>query len=280
MKIAWILALDLILGVEFAAGQSLGDLARQERERRAKQQQTAVEVTTDDLAKGKVEVNPPLDKSRLGDLNYLLQQLSRPRVSPELLRAILPLKDQALPKVTSLLERTDPLERVAPATTLTVLGKSEGLATMAHLLNDLTDAAQSASGKPATSEAATRQQLEMNRESGYALETTKLGVWRLTEGSALAPEQVVARLEKGPAIEIVGGVDNGQRLFNRALRDKDPNVRLGAIALIRVASGGNDFGFRADQAADQNEAAIQKITDFLINQRAAVMTQLAGKPKP
>jgi len=89
----------------------------------------------------------------------------------------------------------------------------------------------------------------------------------------------VARLQKGPAIEIVGGLDNGQRLFNRALRDNDPNLRLGAIALIRAAAGGRDFGFQPDQAAEQNVAAIQQVTTFLTTERAKVISALGTKPK-
>jgi hypothetical protein len=90
---------------------------------------------------------------------------------------------------------------------------------------------------------------------------------------------MVQRLQKGPAIEIVGGPDNGQRLFNRALRDKDPNLRVGAIALIRAATRGKDFGFQPEQPPEQNEGAIQLITTFLTTERAKVMSALATKPR-
>jgi hypothetical protein len=121
--------------------------------------------------------------------------------------------------------------------------------------------------------------MEVTREANHALDVTRFGVWRFGEGSTLAPDEVVARLQKGPAIEIVGGLDNGQRLFNRALRDNDPNLRLGAIALIRAASGGRDFGFQPDQPAEQNVAAIQQVTTFLTTERAKVISALGTKPK-
>ncbi len=93
----------------------------------------------------------------------------------------------------------------------------------------------------------------------------------------MPPDQVIERLKAGPPIEVVGGLDNGQRIFNRALRDPDPNLRRGAIALVRVASGGSDYGFQPDQAADQNESAIQQITSFLATERGKVISGLGAK---
>jgi hypothetical protein len=147
------------------------------------------------------------------------------------------------------------------------------------MLDEATAAAAAVAGEETSAEQAFRQRMEATREANYALSTARFGVWRFTEGSALAPEQVVQRLQEGPAIEIVGGPDNGQRLFNRALRDKDPNLRLGVIALIRAASGGRDFGFQPGQAAEQNEVAIQQITTFLTTERARVVSALGTKPR-
>ena len=275
------LIISLILVAQVAAAQqSLGDLARKERERKAQQQKPGVEVTTDELTRGKLDLAPPLDPTRKGDLEYLLQQLSHPRATPELLAAFIPLKAQAVPRLLPMLLTADSLNRVAPATVLTVLGNSEGLASMARMLDEATAAAAAiAAGEEASAEEAFRQRMEATREANHALDVTRFGVWRFGEGSTLAPDEVVARLQKGPAIEIVGGLDNGQRLFNRALRDNDPNLRLGAIALIRAAAGGRDFGFQPDQAAEQNVAAIQQVTTFLTTERAKVISALGTKPK-
>ncbi len=316
MKIIWTLIGSLVFLVPAASPQSLGDLARQERERKVKEQKPAVEITTDEVGHGKLDVTAHLDRARKGDLNYLLGQLSRPQVSTELLNAFLPLKDQAIPKLLPLLGSTDPIKRVGPSIVLMVLGNTEGLAIMARLLGDASEAASgmaaaitassTAAAAPAPSTAAAgststtaaagsapstpaaraapqedlvRQQMEANREINYALNAAKFGVWRFTEGGALAPAQVVQRLDKGPAIEIVGGLDNGQKIFNAALRQTDGNIRLAAIALIRVAADGNDFGYHPDQPAEQNVSAIQDITTFLTTQRSKVISQLGNKPK-
>jgi len=279
MRILWALAINLVLLPQLAFGQSLADLARQEREKRAKQQKPAVEVTTDEVAAGKLDTSPPLDPARKGDLDYLLQQLARPKVTPEVLAAFVPLTDRAVARLLPMLDSTDPLKRVAPATVLMVVSNTQGLASMARLLNDSTDAAAGATKDTASPNEAFRQQLQTSRIAAYALEATKLGLWRFTEGSTMTPEQIVQRVQKGPAIEIVGGIDNGQRLFNRALRDNDPSLRLAAMALIRVAAEGKDFGFRPEQSADQNELAIQQITSFLATERAQVVSQLGSKRK-
>jgi hypothetical protein len=274
--------LSLILLAQLAAAQSLGDLARKERERRAKQQQPVVSVETDELRRGQVELSPPLDPARKGDLEYLLDQLSHPRTTPELLAAFVPLKTQATPRLVPMLSSTDPVKRVAPATVLTVLGDSEGLAAMARMLDDSMAAEAAASppkkeGEAPVPDVRFHGNLEVTREAGLALNATRLGVWRFTEGRAMTPEQVVQRLSANTPIEVVGGPDNGQRIFNRALHDADANVRLGAITLVRAASGGNDFGFQVNVNAEQNEAAIQQITTFLTTQRAQVMSALAAK---
>jgi hypothetical protein len=286
MRIGWGLFISVILLVQAAAGQSLGDLARKERERKAKQEKPSVQIETDELRKGKVELSSPLDPAREGDLEYLLQQLSHPRTSPELLAAFIPLKEQAIPRLQPMLLSTDPLKRVAPANVLTLLGRTEGVAAMGRMLDETTEAAQAAASaaREATGDAAAasntfQQQLEATREANHALDATRFGIWRFTEGSALTPEQVVNRLKTPPPIEIVGGVDNGQRIFNRALRDKDPNLRLGAVALVCAATGGKDFGFHPDQGPEQNESAVQEIVTFLTTERAKVMSALATKPR-
>jgi hypothetical protein len=270
---------SLILLAELAAAQSLGDLARKERERKAAQQKPVVSVETDALRKGKVELAPPLDPARKGDLDYLLQQLSNPRPTPELLAAFVPLKAPAMPKLLPMLLSTDPIKRVAPAVVLTVLGKSDGLAAMARMLDEsIVAAAQGAAGGGEAAAANVFQErMEATREASLALDATRLGVWRFTEGSGMAPEQVVQRIRAGPAIEVVGGLDNGQRTFSHALRDPDVNLRLGAVALIRAATGGKDFGYQTSASTEENEAAIQEITTFLTTERARVVAALATK---
>lgn len=284
MKTLWGLTMSLALLAQAAAAQSLGDLARKERERKAQQQKPAVQVETDELRKGKVELTPRLDPARKGDLDYLLQELSHPRTTPELLAAFIPLKEQAIPRLLPMLLSTDPLKRVGPATALAVLGKTDGVAAMARMLDEATEAAQvgaapAPAGEPAAASDAFRQQLEATREANHALNATRFSLWRFTEGSALTPEQVIKRLQTPPPIEIVGGPDNGQRIFNRALRDNDPNLRLGAIALVRAASGGKDFGYRADQEQGQNESPVQEIVTFLTTERAKVIAALGTKPR-
>jgi hypothetical protein len=275
----WILTLVLL--TQGAAAQSLGELAKKEKERKAQQQQKpTVTVETDALRKGKVELTPQLDPARKGDLEYLLQQLSQPRATPELLAAFVPLKERAIPRVKPLLLSAEATRRVAPATVLTVLGDSEGLGAMARMLDESIAAAkQAAPSDDASSQEAFQQKMEATREASLALNATRLGVWRFTEGSSLNSDQVIQRMRTPPPIEVVGGVDNGQRIFNRALRAPDPNLRLGAIALIRAASGGNDFGYKPGQPPEENEAAIQEITTFLTTERAKVMTALATKAR-
>jgi len=281
MKNLWGLVISLILLVQVAAAQSLGNLARKERERKSKQEASSVEVTTDHIKKGKVDLSPPLDPARKGDLNYLLDQLAHPRTTPDLLAAFIPHKDAAMPRLISMLGSTDPMKRVAPAEVLTVLGNSEGLAAMGRMLVESTEAAavevKSEDDAEDTDEAF-RQRMESAREADYALRSTTLGVWRFTEGKDLTAEQVVERIRKGPPIEIVGGVDNGQRIFNRAFHDSEENLRRGALALIHVASSGDDYGYRPDLPADQNQAAIQQITTFLTTERGRVMARI-GAPK-
>jgi hypothetical protein len=281
MKTASRLILTLVLLAEFAAAQSLGELAKKEKERKAQQQQQpAVSVETDALRKGKVELTPKLDPARKGDLEYLLQQLAQPRPTPELLAAFVPLQEQAIPRVTPLLLSADPIRRIAPATVLTVLGNTEGLAAMARMLDESIAAAKQAAPSDDTSaNEAFQQKMEATREANLALYATRLGVWRFTEGSSLNSDQVIQRLKAGPPIEVVGGADNGQRIFNRALRDSDANLRLGAVALIRAAAGGNDYGFQPSQPAEQNEAAIQEITTFLTTERVKVISALGSKPR-
>jgi hypothetical protein len=271
--------LTLVLLVQGAAAQSLGDLARKERERKAQQQKAAVSVETDELRKGKAELAPPLDPARKGDLDYLVQQLARPRPTPELLAALIPFKEQAVPRLLPLLLSAEATKRVAPAVALIVLGKSEALAATAHLLDESRVAAQQTAPEaaPGAAPAVSQERLEATRAASLALDATRLGVWRFSDGNALTAEQIVQRIKAGPPVEVVGGLDNGQRLFSHALRDKDANLQLGAIALIRAAAEGKDFGFQPGQPPEQNEAAIQAITTFLTTERGRVMTALASK---
>lgn len=265
---------------ECAAAQSLGELARKEKERKAKEEQRAgVTVETDALRKGKVELSPKLDPARKGDLDYLVQQLSHPRPTLELLSAFVPLKEQAIPRVTPLLLSAEATRRVAPATVLTVLGSTEGLGAMARMLDDSIAAARHGASEDSVNAAEDFQQkMEATREANLSLHAARIGAWRFTEGSALTPEAVVKRMGAAPPIEVVGGLDNGQKLFSQALRHSDPNVRLGGIALIRAATGGKDFGYKVDAAAEENEAAIQEITTFLTTERAKAIAALRSKP--
>lgn len=280
MKKHWGWLIAFMLLAQVAAAQSLGELARKERERKAQQEKASVKVSTDELKAGKLDLSTPLDPARKGDLEYLLQQLAHPKASPDLLAAFVPHKAPAIPRLASLLGSTDTLKRVAPATVLTVLGDSQGVAAMASLLTEATEqAAAAAAGDEQTPEETFRQRMEAAREADYALVATKLGVWRFTEGSTLTPEQVVERLRNGPPVEIVGGPDNGQRIFNRAFRAQDENLRRGALALIRLAAGGNDFGYQADKPAEQNEAAIQDMTTFLTTERGKVISQIGTRKK-
>ena len=282
MKILLALFGSVVLLASSASPQSLADFARKERERKAQTPKPSLTLSTDEVVGGKIDITPRLDPARKGDLDYLLDLLSHPSVSPELLAAFVPLKDRAVPRLMPLLGTNEPLRRIAPATVLITLGSTEGLSPVSHILSEAMEAAvggtKSGLAKP---DEAFRIHLRNNREASYALITTKFGVWRFTEGSSLAPEQVVERLEKGPAIDVVGGDDNGQKTFNTALRDNDPKLRLAAISLIRVANAGKDFGFQADQPPDakQNERAVQGINAFLMSQRNQVISQLGTKPQ-
>ena len=178
----------------------------------------------------------------------------------------------------SMLMSADPVKRVGPATVLTVLGKSDGLAAMGSMLDETTAAAAKAtSSGEETQAAAFQERLEATREANLALDATRLGVWRFTEGSGMTPDQIVQRIKAGPPVEVVGGLDNGQRISSHALRDPDTNLRRGAISMVRAAAGGKDFGYQPDLPADQNEPAIQEITTFLTTERGKLMGALATK---
>ena len=285
MRTASSVVLTLVLMAECAVAQSLGEIARKERARKAQQQEKpAVVVETDALRKGKVRFAPRLDPARKGDLDYLVQQLYYPLPTAELLSAFVPLKEQAIPRVVPLLMSSEAEKRIAPATVLTVLGSSEGLGSMARMLDESIAAArQPAPGdssvkSPAESAADFHQKMEAMREANLSMDAARLGVWRFTEGKGMTPDQVVSRMRSAPPIEVVGGLDNGQKLFSSALRDPDANVRAGAIALIRVATDGNDFGYKVDQDPEQNEAAIQEITTFLTTERNKVISALKSRP--
>src|SRR5260370_30423949 len=134
MKAIWVSTISLLLAQAVSA-QSLADFARKERERKA-QQRAGVQVSTDEVRAGKVDLSPPLDPARKSDLTYLLQQLTHPKPTPELLAAFVPLKDRAVPRLLSMLDSTDRFKRIAPATVLTVLRCTGCTAIMARLLHD------------------------------------------------------------------------------------------------------------------------------------------------
>jgi thiol-disulfide isomerase/thioredoxin len=256
--------MGLIFVVQPAGAQSLGDLARQQREQRAKGQDVVTTVDSDDLLSGR-HVGGQLDPARKGDLDYLLGLLSRPNPSPELLGAFVPLKERAIPRLLPLLTSGEGLKCLAPATVLIVLGKSEGLGAAARALQEVTGTANAvgASGETTSGQGLGRT-LEAARKSNLATAAVGLGIWRFTEGRTKGPEEVVQRLAKGPEIKIVSRAGNTAEIFNRALRDDDPNLRLAAAVYTRATTGGNDFGYQVDKPAEQNAAAIPRMVSALL----------------
>ena len=79
----------LILGLllfglpqDLALGQSLKDLARKERARKAKQSQTGTVVTNDSVKRPGEALKPVFDASRKDDLDYLLSRIEDPNPVP------------------------------------------------------------------------------------------------------------------------------------------------------------------------------------------------------
>ena len=227
---------------------------------------SSARVSAAEASPGRADVTPPLDPNRKGDLYYLVEQTSYPRVSTELLTAMLPYYDLAIPQLMVLQNRSNPREQIGPATILIVFGVSDAVGTLSQTLNKLMDAASAnESGKKggAVSAEAFRRKMNANKAAGYARDAINLGLWRFTDGMKLSPKDVVQRLEKGPRIDLLRSPDHGQKIFSAALKGNDPNLRRGAIALIRLESGGNDFGYDPSQTDEENWDALLKITSFL-----------------
>ena len=64
-------------------------------------------------------------------------------------------------------------------------------------------------------------------------------------------------------MDLTASPDHGQRFFTTALRHSDPNVRLGAISIIKVMAGGKDFGYVVESTEAKNHRALQEIVTFL-----------------
>ena len=136
MKHLVILILGLLLfGLpETGNGQSLGDLARKERARKAKQSQTGTVVTNDSVKRPGEALKPVFDATRKDDLDYLLSRLEDPNPAPQVYLALVPLKDQAEERLVALLGDPAGRKRISPAAALIIMGDTRGLGAMAELL--------------------------------------------------------------------------------------------------------------------------------------------------
>ena len=136
MKYVTILILGFLL-ISLPAtgiGQSLGDLARKERARKAKQSQTGTVVTNDSVKRLGQALKPTFDASRKDDLDYLMSQLGDPSPAPQVYLSLVPLKAQAEERLLALLRDPMGVKRISPAAALIILGDTRGLGAMAELL--------------------------------------------------------------------------------------------------------------------------------------------------
>ena len=260
----------LLLGLpETVNGQSLGDLARKERARKAKQSQTGTVVTNDSVKRPGEALKPIFDPSRKDDLDYLLSQLDDPNPSPQVYLALVPLKGQAEERLVALLGDPAGRKRISPAAALIIMGDTRGLGAMAELLpttEELGRKVQFNAGGQSESGEEFQNALQRTFESTQAMNLANFGIWRFVNGAGLTPEALVKRLA-GSAIDLTKSPDRGQRVYTAALRHSDSNVRRAAITLVAAMAQGNDFGYDPDSMGSRNEVPIQDIVSFIATRR-------------
>ncbi|MCZ6905365.1 MAG: hypothetical protein O7F56_06845 [Acidobacteria bacterium] len=271
MKHLVILILGLLLfGLpETGNGQSLGDLARKERARKAKQSQTGTVVTNDSVKRPGEALKPVFDATRKDDLDYLLSQLEDPNPAPQVYLALVPLKDQAEERLVALLGDPAGRKRISPAAALIIMGDTRGLGAMAELLpttEELGRKVQFNAGGQSESGEEFQNALQRTFESTQAMNLANFGIWRFVNGAGLTPEALVKRLA-GSAIDLTKSPDRGQRVYTAALRHSDSNVRRAAITLVAAMAEGNDFGYDPDSMGSRNEGPIQDIVSFIATRR-------------
>ena len=260
MKHLVILILGLLLfGLpETGNGQSLGDLARKERARKAKQSQTGTVVTNDSVKKPGEALKPIFDTSRKDDLDYLLSRLDDPNPAPQVYLALVPLKDQAEERLVALLGDPAGRKRISPAAALIIMGDTRGLGAMAELLpttEELGRKVQFNAGGQRESGEEFQNALQRTFESTQAINLANFGIRRFVNGAGLTPEALVKRLA-GSAIDLTKSPDRGQRVYTAALRHSDSNVRRAAITLVAAMAEGNDFGYDPDSMGSRNQVPI------------------------
>ena len=236
MKHLVILILGLLLfGLpETGNGQSLGDLARKERARKAKQSQTGTVVTNDSVKRPGEALKPVFDASRKDDLDYLLSRIEDPNPAPQVYLALVPLKDQAEERLVALLGDPAGRKRISPAAALIIMGDTRGLGAMAELLpttEELGRKVQFNAGGQSEAGEDFQNALQRTFESTQAMNLANFGIWRFVNGAGLTPEALVKRLA-GSAIDLTKSPDRGQRVYTAALRHSDSNVRRAAITLV------------------------------------------------
>lgn len=271
MKHLVILSLGLLL-ISLPAtgnGQSLGDLARKERARKAKQGQTGRVVTNDSVKRPGEALKPTFDASRRDDLDYLLSRLENPSPAPQVYLALVPLKDQAEERLLALLGDPTGRKRISPAAALIIMGDTRGLRAMAELLpttEELGRKVQFNAGGQSESGEDFQNALQRTFEATQAMNLANFGIWRFVDGTGQTPEALVKRLGVS-AMDLTKSPDRGQRVFTAALQHSDSNVRRAAIALVATMAQGNDFGYDADSTGSQNEGPIQEIVSFIATRR-------------
>ena len=271
MKYVTILILGFLL-ISLPAtgiGQSLGDLARKERARKAKQSQTGTVVTNDSVKRPGQALKPTFDASHKDDLDYLMSQLGDPSPAPQVYLSLVPLKAQAEERLLALLRDPMGVKRISPAAALIILGDTRGLGAMAELLPTTVELGRklqfSATGQSSEGEDF-QNALRRTFESTQAVNLANFGIWRFLDGAGLTPEALVKRLE-GSAMDLTKSPDRGQRVFTAALQHSDSNVRRAAITLIATMAQGNDFGYEVDATGSSNAGPIQDIVSFITTRR-------------
>ena len=271
MKHLVILILGLLLfGLpETGNGQSLGDLARKERARKAKQSQTGTVVTNDSVKRPGEALKPVFDATRKDDLDYLLSRLEDPNPAPQVYLALVPLKTRLKSawwlSWGTLRDGNVSHRRQA----LIIMGNTRGLEAMAELLpttQELGRKVQFNAGGQSESGEEFQNALQRTFESTQAMNLANFGIWRFVNGAGLTPEALVKRLA-GSAIDLAKSPDRGQRVYTAALRHSDSNVRRAAITLVAAMAEGNDFGYDPDSMGSRNEGPIQDIVSFIATRR-------------
>ncbi|MCZ6514749.1 MAG: hypothetical protein O6850_02680 [Acidobacteria bacterium] len=266
-----------------ALGQSLGTLARKQRQQREAQSSKSTLLTNYEAKKPGKAFKPRFDATKMDDVDYLIGQLKNHRVAPDVFISLARHKSQAAPRLLAMLEDPKPANRIPPAKALIILGNSEGLAAMLPLLPKKDEIGRKREFNGAgTDENGESFQKAVQRtyEITHAKNLCHFGLWRFAQGAEVGADVLVKKFSSRKNFDVTKSPDRGQKIITDSLRNRDPNIRRTAISLVSVLSKGNDFGYDARGSASANKVPIQQIVSFIATRSAPVRKRKAtGKGK-